>query len=430
MKDRPKYDLIVIGGGPIGLSTAYHAAQRGLTTLVIEKFGYFNNLGSSAGYSRQFRLQYEQPYMSELCLASIPFWQQLQAGADEPLVGNEGSLWFGLEGVAGTQEGGIAAAEATMDCLGIAYDKLANATEIEKKASFKNLPSDYSGFFQPEGGTINIKETERALFNMGLASGKVTYQEWESVVDITSLASDTVQVTTQRSGEDEASQTSYSCAKLAITTGAYVNDTVSSLGVSVPILIWQMASAYFKKTDPDVTFPSWFVFQEAQHDGDPITATTALLYGFPELDWANPGYVRVATDFPDHKIICDPNERHLAPSEQSLKVASSWVKQFMPGLDPTPYFTTTCLIALCNDPLAPGHAQAEFYLDYMPDSVVNNKNIITYTAGWAGKFIPIIGDMICQMIENENLTEFSFETKQAICPINRSNFAINWQANN
>ena len=210
-----------------------------------------------------------------------------------------------------------------------------------------------------------------------------------------------------------------------MTPGAYINDITAYLGVSVPIIIWQMASAYFKKTDPSVNYPTWFVFQAADDPSDPITATNSLLYGFPEVDWANPGYIRVATDFPDFSIIQNPSERHLAPSEESLAVASSWVQQFMPGLDTTPYFTSTCLIALCDAPLDEGQAQPEFFLDYMADSVNQNKNIITYTAGWAGKFIPILGDMICQMVEDENLTEFTYGEYS----IPRSNFAIPWQAN-
>jgi glycine/D-amino acid oxidase-like deaminating enzyme len=32
------YDVIVIGGGPIGLSTAYHLSKRNTRTLVLEQF--------------------------------------------------------------------------------------------------------------------------------------------------------------------------------------------------------------------------------------------------------------------------------------------------------------------------------------------------------------------------------------------------------
>lgn len=390
-----QYDVIVIGGGPIGLSTAYQAALRGKKTLVLEQFGFFNNQGSSAGNSRQFRLQYAQQYMAELCISSQTFWAQLQNHTQETLIGGNGSLWFGDPKLS-SQEGGIEAAEQVMDELNIAYTKL-NATEIEQQYGFKNLPSDYSGFFQADGGIIDIKATEQALFDAGLNTGLVDYHEWEGVTAIDGDYQGEVLVTTD--------QEQYQCAKLAITTGPYVNRTVGLLGLKVPIDIWQMSSAYFKKTSTDVHLPTWFVFQEP--------TDSALFYGFPEVDWSFPGYLRVATDFPDHGIIQDPSERALAPSPQSLSLDSSWVSEHMSGLDPTPRFTTTCLIALSQD------ESKELLLDYVPD----NKNIVTYTAGWAAKFIPILGDMICQMFESEQLTDFSYGNYN----IALSNFAIDWQ---
>ena len=60
------YDVIVIGGGPIGLSTAYHLSKRNTRTLVLEQFTFFNQLGSSAGVSRQFRMPYPEEYMVKL----------------------------------------------------------------------------------------------------------------------------------------------------------------------------------------------------------------------------------------------------------------------------------------------------------------------------------------------------------------------------
>ncbi|AOT08308.1 FAD-dependent oxidoreductase [Pseudoalteromonas luteoviolacea] len=426
MNTNTSYDLIVIGGGPIGLSTAYHGAKEGLKILVIEKFSYFNNLGSSAGYSRQFRLQYEQDYMSQLSLSSQPFWCHLQRYTDVPLVGSEGSLWFG-QNISGTQEGGIDKAKVTMDTLGIPYEPLANAQGIESKASFEGLPKAYYGFFQKDGGTINVKATEQVLYNAALATGNVTFKEWESVVNIDNSEENCIKVFTQRSGQGMETLSYYQSAKLAITAGAYVNDTVRYLGFSVPILIWQMASAYFKKIDEHAHFPSWFAFQSKPEDSpyQPESATNSLLYGFPELDWANPGFVRVATDFPDYKIIYDPSERQLAPSAKSLDIASSWVEQFMPGLDPTPQHTSTCLIALCNDPKL--EEQPEFFLDYLPKEQPNSKNIVTYTAGWAGKFIPIMGDMIIKMLQEPALEKFTYSEGERVFNIPRNHFAINWQ---
>jgi hypothetical protein len=85
----------------------------------------------------------------------------------------------------------------------------------------------------------------------------------------------------------------------------------------------------------------------------------------------------------------------------------------MVGLDPTPHFTSTCLIALSSD------ANEELLLDYAP---VGDDRIVVYTAGWAAKFIPILGEMINQMLEGP-VTAFQFNGFS----IDRSNFTIDWQ---
>ena len=166
-----EYDLIVIGGGAIGLSTAYHAAKRNLKTLVLEQYGYFNDNGSSAGASRQFRLQYAVEYMSQLCIASQPFWADLQKQTTMTLIGADGSLWFGDSNI-DSKEGGILPAEQVMDALDIPYIKL-DAQQIEDSYRFLNVESDYIGFFQANGGIINLKASEQALYFAADNSGLV-----------------------------------------------------------------------------------------------------------------------------------------------------------------------------------------------------------------------------------------------------------------
>ncbi|MDJ0630510.1 MAG: FAD-dependent oxidoreductase [Rhodobacter sp.] len=393
---KKEFDLIVIGGGAIGLSTAYHAGKRGLRTLVLEQYGVLNNNGSSAGESRQFRLQYAQRYMAELSIASVEYWAELQGYSQKSLVRQNGSLWFG-DPALNSQEGGIDAAEKVMDDLHIPYTKL-DAAGIEANFPFKGLPKDYSGFFQGSGGIIDLKATEEAAFDAALASGNVDIHEYEPAGDIRSNNSGGVIVDTDRG--------SYSAAKLAICTGPYVNDTLKPLNLSLGIDIWQMSSAYFAKSDPGVMLPTWFVFQ------DP--SDSALFYGFPEVDWAHPGYIRVATDFPD-KILSDPSQRTFVPSPKSLALDAQWVGDHMMGLDSTPRFTSTCLIALAQN------SNRELLLDYTPAWGTPNENIVTYTAGWAGKYVPILGDMIVRM-----LLEPSTALQYGNYEIPLRHFAIDW----
>ncbi len=136
-----------------------------------------------------------------------------------------------------------------------------------------------------------------------------------------------------------------------------------------------------KKKTQDITLPTWFVFQKPQN--------TRLFYGFPEVDWGHDDYIRVAPDIPD-RIIKSPSQRTGIPGQKSLDLTDNWVKNNMVGLEPTAEFSATCLITLSND-------KKELLLDHLPDSVNNNENIILYTAGWAAKFVPLLGKILSDL---------------------------------
>src|SRR6185437_9617551 len=147
---------------------AYHLSKRGARTLVLEQFTFLNQLGSSAGVSRQFRIPYPQSYMVKLVKQSIPFWDELQSLTPVPLMDKVGTLWFGDPTVHST-EGNIGEAEKALDAEGVPYTKL-TAAQIEREYHFRNLPSTYTGLFQPDGASIDLKATARTLLDWNRAS--------------------------------------------------------------------------------------------------------------------------------------------------------------------------------------------------------------------------------------------------------------------
>lgn len=383
------YDIVIVGGGAMGLATAAQLArQRDKKILLLEQFSFFNQKGSSAGMSRQFRIQYAQKYMALMAKHSQPYWEELQQYTNATLIDHVGALWFGSPSVS-SQEGGIDAATKVMDELNIPYDKL-NATDIEKKYPFKNIPSDYAGFFQKDGGIINLDATLKVLYSLADNSPNVDLIDFTEVTGIDSRTDGMIVLSTNIGK-------TVSTTKLVLTQGAYINKSLKHLGLSVNIDIWEMSSAYYK-VGPNFTIPSWFVFQEPQD--------TSLFYGFPEVSWDHPGYVRVAPDIPD-RVIHDASKATRIPSEKSLAFNSAWVKNHMKGLDSNPEFTSTCLIALANN-------AKELLLDTAPNWVHNHKNIVVYTGGWAAKFIPFLGAVLA------NIT-LGLETSVDISP-----FKIQW----
>lgn len=52
------HDVVVVGGGPVGLATAYESAKAGKKVLVLEQSHFYNLAGSSGDLVRMFRTMY------------------------------------------------------------------------------------------------------------------------------------------------------------------------------------------------------------------------------------------------------------------------------------------------------------------------------------------------------------------------------------
>lgn len=367
------FDVIVVGGGPIGLSTAYHLSKRNARTLLLEQFTFFNQLGSSAGVSRQFRIPYPEEYMVKMVKQSIPFWDELQSLTATQLRDKVGTLWFGDPTVRST-EGNIGEAEKSLDAQKVPYTKL-TAAEIAREYHFKNLPAKYTGLFQADGASIDLKATLHTLHNWNEASTFVTMQDEAPVIGITHKKG-TFEVVTPRG--------TFVSKKLVITPGPYVNSVINLLGFHVQATYWNMASAYYKKTTAGIQYPTWFVFQKPEGENG------NEFYGFPEVAWDCPGYIRVASDFV-MKALTSPQQRTLVPNPQELAYTAAWVKNHMTGLEPVPRFTSTCLVALSKIP------NKELLVDFAPSYVPNHKDIVIYATGWAGKFVPLLGRILSDL---------------------------------
>ncbi len=367
------YDVIVIGGGSMGLSAAYHLGKRNARTLVLEQFTFFNQLGSSAGVSRQFRYPYTEKYLVKMVKESVPFWDELQSHTSQPLLDKVGTLWFG-DPTVHTSEGNIGEAEKALTAENVPYTKL-TAAQIEKQYLFKNLPANYTGLFQPDGASINLKATLQTLFHQNQKSGFVTLLE-EAPVSNIAQHHKRFEVTTP--------QGKFTADKLVLVPGPYIDNVINLLGFNIAATYWNMTSAYYRKTRLDIQYPTWFVFQQ------PVGDNGNEFYGFPEVGWDHPGYIRVASDFVLNPLT-SPEQRTSIPNPQELAYTAAWVRLHMPGLHPEPEFTSTCMVALSKI------SNKELIIDFAPPSVPNHENIVIYATGWAAKFVPLLGKILSDL---------------------------------
>lgn len=367
------FDAIVIGGGAMGLASAYYLSKRKIKSLVLEQFTFVNQQGSSAGVSRQFRIPYPQEYMVQMALDSMPYWDELQTHTKRTLLDKVGTLWFGDPAVQST-EGNIKEAKEAMDALNVPYDSL-TANEIEEQYHFKNLPKSYEGIFQADGASIDFKATIETLLDQCKASPYITLMD-ESPVHQIRPDGKLFYITTPKG--------SFVTEKLILVLGPYVNSVINLLHFNIEATYWNMSSAYFKKLEPKIQYPTWFVFQNA------VGANGNQFYGFPGVSWDHPEYIRVAPDFVIEPLE-DPSQRTSIPNKQELAYTAEWVKQHMTDLDPTPSFTSTCLVALSKIP------NKELIIDFAPRYVPNHKNIVVYATGWAAKFTPYLGKILVDL---------------------------------
>ncbi|ADO68404.1 FAD-dependent oxidoreductase [Stigmatella aurantiaca] len=372
MKD--SFDIIVIGGGSIGLAAAHYASREGRKVLVLERFGYFNDKGASSGAERQFRIQYNEKEISQWVLDSIPLWEELQSEYSVELLKTVGCLWFGNPKVTGA-EGQIEAVTRVMRELNVPYEAL-GVREIEDRFGFNELPPAYSGFFQRHGAAIHVQATLKTLHRSCTESGRVTLK---SRITVRRLESNPDGVTV------ETDQGVYHGARLVVTAGPYVNEVLSLLGVQLDLVIWEMVGAYFRQIDPAVKFPTWISFDEKSGD-DPM-----LYYGFPETDWAHSGhYVRVAANYPV-RTFRDVREYKQAAEPQCVKKISNWVKRHMKGLDPKPHFASACMCALVTEPENEWVLRREIIMDFAPEAVPHHRNVVVCASGWNYKIVPLLG---------------------------------------
>lgn len=375
------FDVIVIGGGPIGLAAAYNCAKVGQRVLLLERFNFFNQSGSSNDLVRMFRTMYTQDFMADLAKDSIDVWKTLESDAAEQLILMSGLLNFGDPSYSSGPEGNLLDPIKNLERLKMPY-RVLNAAEIMREYPFKKLPSNFKGVYAPDNGCINVALVLRSLYRLALAYG-ATLISHAPVLELT-VSEDGVSVVADL-GEPET----FTARRCIIACGAYTNDVLVSTGVQIDLNIWEMVYGYYA-TDPGpqgTYFPSmWFQFLGST-GGDP--AKSNLFYGFPSVPWGPPNVARIAVDNAVN-IITNPKERQIVPAANDLTITAAFVENHLIGVDQRPNYCGTCLQTNVCDNM--------YVLDFLPPTVKGYQNVALFTAGWAFKLVPLVGLILSQMV--------------------------------
>lgn len=135
-------NVIVIGAGVIGTSTAYYLAKRGAQVRLIDQFQIGHTLGSSHGPSRIIRLAYETTDYVVLAQTAFERWHELES---KP--GNRCLYAWAAWILARRMRTASQRLALNYAALGIAYDAL-DAAEIRYRYPQFNPLKIASGFIK------------------------------------------------------------------------------------------------------------------------------------------------------------------------------------------------------------------------------------------------------------------------------------------
>lgn len=268
---RTTFDVVVIGGGVMGLATAYHLAREGKTVLLFDQFKIAHDQGQSYGESRMFSVTYGEVEYAKLALQSKELWHELEMMAAEKILFRAGGIDVGE----GEKEcTSILEVSNTMQALGIDHEIWEYRT-LRQKLPVWRLQENSLALYSPADAVIRPTHTVITLFEQARRFGAVI-RDQEQVTKIFSGAPRFGVVTAKGR---------YLAKNLIVTCGVWTNQVLAYLNFSLPIQSTKEQTVYFrpKANATALVFgvlPMWYHRQEPVAYGFPIFGEPGLKVGF------------------------------------------------------------------------------------------------------------------------------------------------------
>jgi len=353
--------VIVVGGGGMGLATAWRLARRGVEVRVLEQFPFFHHRGSSHSEHRIIRRTYDDELYTRLMPHAYRLWEELEADTGQKLMYLCGGVEIGPE-----SDPALAAIIRISRELDVPVEVMGPAEAGKRYPQFR-LPAGFIAAFCPLNGFLAIDDCLRAQAGQARGCGALLQDE-EPVLQIRPLA---------HGAEVHTTRAAYTCDKLVIAAGPYAKSLLAQVGLDVPYAIELNQSIWFKVDRPELYLPDRFPVFIVRHEKDPMGG----MYGFPTF--RNPG-IKVAIHHSNHFI--DVSRYDMLPREDTTRRVRDWVTEFIPGADGEVLKVQACLYDFPPDE----HFVLSLHPRY-PDIAMANM------AGHGFKFAPLVGEIMAQL---------------------------------
>lgn len=202
----PSFDVAIVGGGIMGLTTACELERAGASVALVDQAALPNPAGASVDHSKVFRFAYPEPLYAKLAAESLQLWRALEDETSMPLLTRTGVLMIGREEAGPEQR--------VFDALRSLELDAELWTNVEAAANFPQFNAEAFGcaVFDPNGGLLRAERAVEATASLARRRG-VTLFETRPVTRV--LPEDSEIVIDVEGGER------ISCEKTVIAAGPW-----------------------------------------------------------------------------------------------------------------------------------------------------------------------------------------------------------------
>ena len=368
------YDVVIIGGGSMGIATAYYLAKANQKVLVVDQFTVPNIYGSHHGETRILRLGYGNggtyvPLVKE----SLSLWKELEEETGRTLYNQTGAISVGYPGSDFVKE--------TIDSsikYNLEYEKL-DAKSLMERWPGITVPDDYVACYDPNSGFLYSEECILAYKEECEKLG-VTILENQPVLDL-QITDKEVTVLT--------ADTTFVARKAVVTAGAWIPKLLPDLELEIKPL--RKTFGWFETSEENLYGSQFPCYVFDTHD-------VGHYYGFPDFNGKGLKIGRM-----DLGEVVDPDElnRDFDSTPKEEADLRSFLSRYMPQANGHLNAGKVCLFSMTPD--------EDFIIDFHPQ----HENVLI-AGGFSGhgfKFASAIGKTLCELavqgVSNQDISFLS-----------------------
>ena len=344
-------DVVVVGAGAMGSSTAWWLARRGIDVVLLEQFEQGHVRGSSHGASRIFRFAYPEPDYVALAQRALPLWRELEDDAGVPLLDTTGGIDHGDVGTIEAVGTALAACGATSERL----------NPHAARERWPEMTFDRAVLFQPDAGRCRADDTVRALQDRAAAHGALV--EFSVGPATVSERGDGVVARCEQVDLEVVARAA------VITAGSWV-ERVAPAGIGLPPMKVTLEQIAHFAPRAEGEWPSFIHHRVEVGEG--------VVYGL-----RTPGEgIKVGGHH--EGPVTDPDRRTFELDAPRVDEAVRYAERWLPGVEPVPVFGVTCLYTTTPT--------EDFIVDRRGPFIIGSA-----CSGHGFKFTPVIGLLLADL---------------------------------